>query len=210
MSTSSCIIALCNRVFEPRRDASKAVNAIEPDEQGLVSGRGNKAGQEVDHGENVAALYALIRLKPAIVCFPKIVRRGTARTSRVLMTNETDHRRVNSLAPKNAVESKHGGYPRRLFDFELTHVPFKTNRGPLTQLRVGLGCALPTLRNPLPHLLWGRGKGEGVTCVNLIDKHSRAGWFLAESIWDSHFGANLIQHAGWRKEASMDGKALFD
>src|SRR5262249_29870361 len=30
---------------------------------------------------------------------------------------------------------------------------------PLTQLRVGLGCALPTLRNPLPH--WGRGKAEG-------------------------------------------------
>src|SRR6266481_3888280 len=30
---------------------------------------------------------------------------------------------------------------------------------PLTQLRVRLGCASPTLRNPLPH--WGRGKGEG-------------------------------------------------
>ena len=31
----------------------------------------------------------------------------------------------------------------------------------LTQLRVRLGCASPTLRNPLPPLAhWGRGKGE--------------------------------------------------
>src|SRR6476660_5771374 len=30
---------------------------------------------------------------------------------------------------------------------------------PLTQLRVGLGCASPTLRIPLPQ--WGRGQGEG-------------------------------------------------
>ena len=26
-------------------------------------------------------------------------------------------------------------------------------------IRIGLGVASPTLRNPLPH--WGRGKGEG-------------------------------------------------
>src|SRR6266481_1103238 len=32
---------------------------------------------------------------------------------------------------------------------------------PLTQLRVRLGSASPTLRNPLPH--WGRGEGEGVS-----------------------------------------------
>jgi hypothetical protein len=31
---------------------------------------------------------------------------------------------------------------------------------PLTQLRVGLGSASPTLRNPLPQS-WGRGKEEG-------------------------------------------------
>src|SRR5205085_9429560 len=30
---------------------------------------------------------------------------------------------------------------------------------PLTQLRVGLGCASPTLLNPLPQ--WGGGEGEG-------------------------------------------------
>src|SRR6266568_9157014 len=34
-----------------------------------------------------------------------------------------------------------------------------SGNGPLTQLRVRLGCASPTLRNPLPH--WGRGQGEG-------------------------------------------------
>jgi hypothetical protein len=35
-------------------------------------------------------------------------------------------------------------------------------RQPLTQLRVGLGSASPTLRNPPPHWAhWGRGKGEG-------------------------------------------------
>ena len=38
--------------------------------------------------------------------------------------------------------------------------PLDTWRNPLTQLRVGLGYASPTLLNPLPH--WGRGQGEGV------------------------------------------------
>jgi hypothetical protein len=35
---------------------------------------------------------------------------------------------------------------------------------PLTQLRLRLGSASPTLRNPLPQ--WGRGKGEGVRSCN--------------------------------------------
>jgi hypothetical protein len=47
---------------------------------------------------------------------------------------------------------------------------------PLTQLRVRLGFASPTLLNPLPYLspIWGRGKGEGVFAHRSYSIENRA------------------------------------
>jgi hypothetical protein len=55
---------------------------------------------------------------------------------------------------------------------------------------------------------YGRAAGadrEGMATVAL-----ERGGFRLNRLGDSPSRTNLIQHAGWRKEASMDGEALLD